>query len=170
MIWIILAAAAVLVVMSQKTSTQTNAPTSTSDVQAIKDQIVSAATQYGIDPNLMLAVAQQESGFRQYDHNGNVLTSKAGALGVMQLEPATAQDLGVDPTDTTQNIDGGCRLMARLLGKYQGDTTLALAAYNAGPGNVDKYGGVPPFAETQAYVTAVLGYQSVFAGTGVQNV
>jgi soluble lytic murein transglycosylase-like protein len=129
------------------------------DPGAIQAQIVSTATQFGIDPSLALAVAQQESGMRQFNATGGVLTSKAGALGVFQLEPATAQGLGVDPTDTTQNIQGGVQYLAQLLGKYQGDVNLTLAAYNAGPGNVDKYGGIPPFPETQAYVASVQALQ-----------
>lgn len=127
---------------------------SVSDVQAL---ITEAAARYGVDPALALAVARQESNFDQS------AVSSAGAIGVMQLEPSTASDLSVDPYDVYQNIDGGVRYLSQLLGKYQGDVSLALAAYNAGPGNVDKYGGVPPFAETQRYVAAVLGYQTVYA-------
>lgn len=70
--------------------------------------------------------------------------------------PATAADLGVDPYDTEQNIEGGVKYLAQMLKRFDGDTTLALAAYNAGPGNVSKYGGVPPFAETQTYVSRIL--------------
>lgn len=129
----------------------------------IQQMVIDTATRYGLDPALMQAQATAESAMRQFDSNGNVLRSKAGALGVFQLRPATAQDLGVDPTDTAQNIDGGCRYMSQLLGKYGGDVSLALAAYNAGMGNVDKYGGIPPFPETQAYVSKILSLQNGFA-------
>jgi soluble lytic murein transglycosylase-like protein len=116
-----------------------------------QDRIIDAAARYGVPSNIALAVARAESGYNQ------AAVSGAGAIGVMQLMPATAAGLGVDPRDEGQNIDGGVRLLSQLYGRY-GDWSLALAAYNAGPGNVDRYGGVPPFAETQAYVPRVLTY------------
>ena len=118
----------------------------------IKQMIVDAAVRNGIDPNIALAQARQESGYNPSARSG------AGALGVMQLMPSTAADLGVrDPLDPAQNIDGGMRYLKQNLDRYGGDYKLALAAYNAGPGNVDKHGGVPPFRETQGYVRNILG-------------
>jgi soluble lytic murein transglycosylase-like protein len=120
----------------------------TSTVQAL---VISTAQKYGLDPNLALAVARQESAF-----NPSAI-SRAGAQGVMQLMPATAASLGVsNPLDPTQNIDGGVRLLSQLLQQYNGDTSLALAAYNAGSPAVSKYGGIPPYAETQNYVSKIL--------------
>jgi peptidoglycan DL-endopeptidase CwlO len=112
--------------------------------------ITAAAAKYGVDPTLALAVAKQESGYNQS------AKSSAGAIGIMQLMPATAAGLGVDATDAAQNVDGGVRLLSQLLNQYNGDTSLALAAYNAGPGAVSKYGGVPPYPETQNYVASIL--------------
>ena len=126
-------------------------------VDQIKALLVDAASRYGIDSSLALAVAKQESEFNQQAR------SSVGAIGVMQLMPATAAGLSIDPYDVYQNIDGGVRYLAQLLGKYGGDSSLALAAYNAGPGNVDKYGGIPPFAETENYVASVLNYQQEFS-------
>ena len=113
------------------------------------DDIRRAADAAGVDPRLVAAVAWTESGFRPD------AVSSAGARGLMQLMPATARGLGVDPRDPTQNLEGGARYLAQQLQRF-GRTDLALAAYNAGPGNVARHGGIPPFAETRAYVERVL--------------
>jgi soluble lytic murein transglycosylase-like protein len=103
-----------------------------------------------LSPELIEAVAWRESRLRPG------VVSSAGAIGEMQLMPGTARALGVDPYDTVQNFRGGARYLADMLRRYDGDLVLALAAYNAGPGAVDRYGGVPPYRETRAYVTAIL--------------
>jgi soluble lytic murein transglycosylase-like protein len=115
-------------------------------------EIDSAGTENGVDPLLLQSLIQQESGF---DPNA---TSAAGAEGLTQLMPQTAASLGVtNPYDPTQSIEAGAKYLRGDLDRFGGNTSLALAAYNAGAGAVEQYGGVPPYAETQNYVQQVLG-------------
>jgi soluble lytic murein transglycosylase-like protein len=124
------------------------APVPPEQIDALVQQ--NAAT-WQVDPALVKAVIANESGF-----NANA-TSKVGAQGLMQLMPDTATSLGVrDAYDPAQNVAGGTRYLRGLLDRFNGDEKLAVAAYNAGPNAVEKYGGVPPFAETQNYVQNVL--------------
>lgn len=114
---------------------------------SIQAQIVDAANLYGVDPSLALAVAKNESAFNQ------AAVSGAGAIGVMQLMPATAADLGVNPYDAAQNIDGGVRYLSQMLARF-GDPATAVAAYNMGPGAVGS--GMDWYAETKTYVSRVM--------------
>ena len=122
-----------------------------SDPRALLDQ---AAEKYGLPREFLHSVARTESAYRPD------AVSPKGAIGVMQLMPATAASLNADPRDPTQNIDAGARHLAELLVQYNGSAMKALAAYNAGPGAVSKYNGVPPYPETRLYVEKVLrGFQ-----------
>lgn len=109
-----------------------------------------AAVHYGLPPKFVESVARIESAMR------SDAVSPKGALGVMQLMPATARALNADPTDPAQNIEAGTRLLRELLIKYNNDAIKALAAYNAGEGAVDRYHGLPPYSETQTYVDKVI--------------
>ena len=109
-----------------------------------------AAQRHGIPEAIFLNLVQRESAW-----NPGVVSHK-GAIGLAQLMPGTAQQMGVDPLDPAQNLEGGARYLAEQYRRFK-DWSLALAAYNAGPGAVIEYGGIPPYAETTAYVTAILG-------------
>jgi soluble lytic murein transglycosylase-like protein len=132
-------------------------------------EINSAAARYGIDPALLAAVVKAESNFNPRAE------SRAGAKGLTQLMDQTARQLGVsDPFDPAKSLDGGARFLSGLLKQFHGNETLAVAAYNAGPAAVEKYGGIPPYQETQRYVPKVLGIAAQFrrtwsdaAGSGV---
>jgi soluble lytic murein transglycosylase-like protein len=120
-------------------------------VHRFDSHIRGAAARYQLPESLVRAVIHTESNYHPR------AVSRAGAMGLMQLMPKTAKALGVDDAfDPRQNVYGGSRYLRLLANRYQGQLVLVLAAYNAGAGNVDKYGGVPPFAETRAYVSAVL--------------
>jgi soluble lytic murein transglycosylase-like protein len=157
---------------SQLASAQSATPTATAAAAATPTtlgggtptqydaQITAAATKYGLDPALLKGLIRQESNFDTSAQSG------AGAQGLTQLMPGTAATLGVtDPTDPAQAIDGGAKYLKQQLDRFGGDVSKALAAYNAGPGAVAKYGGVPPYAETQSYVTKVLGYAAGYEGS-----
>jgi len=116
----------------------------------LREYAIAEAQRKGIPPDIFLRMIGQESGFDQS------AVSPKGASGVGQLMPGTARELGVDPSDPYQNVEGSARYLAQQYAKF-GSWPLALAAYNAGPGAVSKYGGIPPYAETQHYVAKILG-------------
>jgi hypothetical protein len=116
----------------------------------VNDEIMAAAKEFNVDPALVAAIAQAESNGRQSAVSG------VGALGVMQLMPDTAASLGVDPNNRKDNIRGGAKYLRQMLDTFGGDLRKAVAAYNAGPGAVKQYGGVPPYKETQNYVAKIL--------------
>ncbi|VBB08095.1 prokaryotic transglycosylase active site [Lucifera butyrica] len=129
----------------------TGAAGSGQDKDTVTRMLYAAANKYGVDPQLALAVAQTESGLSP------AAQSTAGAVGIMQLMPATAQSLGVnDIYDSRENIDGGVRYLKQMLTNFNGNVAHAVAAYNAGPQAVKDYNGVPPYPETRAYVAKVL--------------
>ena len=141
-------------------------------LNAIKEDMDSifeeASALYQIPSKLLRAVAKAESGFNPK------AVSKAGAMGVMQLMPGTARSLGVsDPYNARQNILGGAKYLKQNLDRFGGDVSLALAAYNAGPGSVTKYGGIPPYKETQNYVKKIMadytGNNTILAGRTVST-
>ena len=148
--------------IAQNGSSVANAASNKTGSTVNLDEIFQKASDtYHVPVELLKAVAKAESNF---DPNAG---SSAGAQGIMQLMPATAKALGVTNTfDPEQNIMGGAKYLSQQLERYDGNTVLALAAYNAGPGNVSKYNGVPPFEETRNYITKVMGYagESITAG------
>jgi soluble lytic murein transglycosylase-like protein len=136
-------------VLPEQTTTTSSASGSALAGVPYSDLFSRAASRYGVDASLLAAMASQESGFNSQ------AVSPAGAQGLMQFMPATAKGLGVNAMDPNSAIDGAARYLSSLTQQF-GSTDLALAAYNAGPGTVSRYGGIPPFAETQNYVRSVM--------------
>jgi len=142
-----------LVRQFEEASRRTNLPAGDALTEQINREILTAAARYDLDPELIRALIRAESNFRPD------AVSSAGAMGLMQLMPGTAASLGVtDPFDIAQNIDGGSQYLRRMLDLFEGNTNLALAAYNAGAGAVQRHGGIPPFRETQNFVPRVQSY------------
>lgn len=131
------------------------------ETKSLDEIFEKASKKYNVPVNLLKAIGKQESNFKAD------AVSRSGAQGIMQLMPATAKYLGVtDSFDPEQNIMGGAKYISELLDKYNGNVSLALAAYNAGMNNVSKYGGIPPFKETQEYVKKVTAYMNQGVDTG----
>ncbi len=145
---------------AQAPATQTSpSATGTAGSTAFGAEIDAAAASNGIDPALLKGLVSQESGF---DPNAR---SGAGAVGLTQLMPGTAASLGVtNPLDPAQSLQGGAKYLRQQLDRFGGDERLALAAYNAGPGAVARYGGVPPYSETQNYVKNVMAKAAAYRG------
>jgi soluble lytic murein transglycosylase-like protein len=138
-------------------ATSANSEAGSAEASAYEPLIGQAAARNGLDPAVLHGLIQQESGF---DPSA---TSSAGATGLTQLMPGTAATLGVaNPQNPAESIEGGARYLGQLMAEFGGNTEEALAAYNAGPGAVQQYGGVPPYAETQSYVSKVLGYAETY--------
>jgi soluble lytic murein transglycosylase-like protein len=136
-----------------KASCRSERVSAAGDKQKIEGCLAQAAAEYRLPQALLRAVVRAESGFQVK------AVSPAGAQGLMQLMPQTAKELGVeDPFDVAQNIDGGARYLRRMLDRFDGDVPRALAAYNAGPGAVERYQGVPPYTETRRYVARVMDF------------
>lgn len=147
-------AARTTAVQTQKTAAQ-DFSSCLNTTATLEDIFQRAAQKYNLPVELLKAVGKAESNFNPNDVSG------AGAKGIMQLMPAACEETGVtDPFDPEQSIMGGAQILARNMKKYNGNVTLALAAYNAGSGNVEKYGGVPPFKETQNYVVKVVQFMN----------
>ena len=141
------------VTFGSQTNATSSGNTSSSSSTSLDAYFEEASEKYNVDVKLLKAIAHAESNF-----NPNA-TSSSGAMGVMQLMPSTAKSLGItDAYNAYDNIMGGAKVISQHLANYNGDVSLALAAYNAGSGNVAKYGGVPPFTETQNYIKKVLAY------------
>lgn len=160
--------------MKRQSSSNVNFSSFLKTEKNLEEIYAEASQTYGVSVDLLKAMTKQESNF-----NPNA-TSRSGAQGLMQLMPATAAGLGVtNAYDPYQNIMGGAKYIRQMLDKYDGNVSLALAAYNAGSNNVDKYGGIPPFAETQDYVAKITGYleegvtipdtQTVYASANTVN-
>ena len=140
-----------------------NPKLSTKDAESIYKTVMYFSNKYKVSSDLIFAILDQESNYNYKD------SSSAGAIGLMQIIPATANYLKINPYNSTQNIEGGVRYFKEMLDKYQ-KPSLALAAYNAGPGAVDKYNGIPPYKETTNYVSKISKiYQNLKVGKSVST-
>ena len=150
--------AATTVDSASPTTAQSESAAGAGAVSSEYDSVIEqAAERYGVDPAVLHGLIQQESGF---DPSAQ---SSAGASGLTQLMPGTAASLGVaNPLNPTESIEGGARYLGQLMAQFGGNTADALAAYNAGPGAVQQFGGIPPYAETESYVSKVLGYAEAY--------